>query len=130
MTLVDTSALIEYYRPDGDGTARAAVAEAIAADEVAVNGIVQVELVTFAPDAAALDKLMADFQAFHWLDLDRAVHDEATLLGFALRRQGLTIPATDLIVAACAIRADILLYHVDEHYDQVAEHTGLRARHL
>ncbi len=54
MILVDSSALVEYYRPNGIPEVQAAVTEAIEADAVAVNGIIQVEVLGFASVATAL----------------------------------------------------------------------------
>lgn len=61
LILVDSSAFIEYYRPSGLPSAQAAVAEAIAAERVAVNGIIRVEIVAFAPNDASYRKLVASF---------------------------------------------------------------------
>ena len=44
LILVDSSAFIEYYRPSGLKAVQTAVAEVIASERVAVNGIIQVEI--------------------------------------------------------------------------------------
>ena len=62
MILADSSALIEYYRPSGDPLVRATVAEAVAADSVAINGIIQVELMAFAASQADYDDLAGRLQ--------------------------------------------------------------------
>jgi hypothetical protein len=128
--LLDSSALIEYYRPSGSPAVQAAVAEAISQERAAVNGIIQVEILVFAPDQASYRKLLADFQAFHWLDLGSEEFALATELGFQLRRQGVTVPPTDLMIAASGIQAGATLYHLDAHYDLIAQHSNLSARHL
>jgi predicted nucleic acid-binding protein len=128
--LLDSSALIEYYRSSGSPIVQAAVAKAIAAEHAAINGIIQVEILVFAPDEASYRKLLADFQAFLWLDLGPEEFALATELGFRLRRQGVTVPATDLMIAASALQAGATLYHVDAHYDLIARHSDLSARHL
>jgi predicted nucleic acid-binding protein len=51
-------------------------------------------------------------------------------MGFSLRRKAITIPATDLIIAASAIRAGAVLYHVDGHYDMLSRYYGLKAKNL
>jgi predicted nucleic acid-binding protein len=130
LILVDSSALIEYYRPAGSPAVQAIIAEAIASERVAINGIIQVEIVAYAPNEASYRKLRADFQAFHWLDVGSEEFALATELGFQLRRQGITIPPTDLIIAASGIQAGATLYHVDGHYDLIAQHSNLTARHL
>ena len=130
MILADSSALIEYYRPSGDPLARATVAEAVGADSVAINGIIQVELMAFASGQADYDNLAADFRAFHWLELGRAQFDLAADLGFRLRQDGFTVPPTDLVIAASAIDSNATLYHLDAHYDQIARHSALQATNL
>lgn len=130
MIVVDSSALIEYYRPSGDSRVRDAVAAAIAADQLAVNGIIRVEIFAFAPGEAERRLLAADFEAFHHLDLGPRDFDLACQLGFDLRRRGVTVPATDLIIAASAIHAEAHLYHVDGHFDRVGEVSELNATNL
>ncbi|NJL28623.1 MAG: PIN domain nuclease [Thermoanaerobaculia bacterium] len=130
MIVVDTSALIEYYRPGGTRLAQEAVAEAIELDAAAVNGIIQVELIAFARDDSSQRKLTSDLRCLHYLPLELQVFELSIDLGFGLRRKGITVPATDLIIAASALRAGALLYHLDSHYDQIAQHSALLARNL
>jgi predicted nucleic acid-binding protein len=130
MIVVDSSALIEYYRPSGDPRVRDAVAAAIAADQVAVNGIIRVEILAFAAGEAERRLLASDFEAFHDLDLGPPDFDLACQLGFGLRRRGVTVPATALIIAASAIRAEAHLYHVDGHFDQIAKVSELAVANL
>ncbi|MDD5307721.1 MAG: PIN domain-containing protein [Deltaproteobacteria bacterium] len=130
MILVDSSAFIEFYRPGGIVRARQAVARAIADDEAAVNGVIMAEVLSFAPGADAFARLERDFAAFRWLDLARAEFELACRLGRDLRGKGVSVPATDLVIAASAIRAGAVLYHLDRHYDLVAKASELKARNL
>lgn len=130
MILLDTSALIEFYRPNGDPAVRAVVAEVIAHDQAAVNGIVQVELLAFAAGEQERATLTSDLEALRYLDLDREQLDLACGLGFTLRRGGVTVPATDLVIAASAITARAELYHLDGHFQSIAAVSALEARHL
>jgi predicted nucleic acid-binding protein len=130
MILVDSSAFIEYYRPSGSPRVRAAVADAIAADLVAVNGVVWVEIIAFAATESDYRKLISDFEIFRWLELGSHSFNLASELGFMLRRKGITIPATDLIIAASAVQHEATLYHVDSHYDMLAKHSALRVKNL
>jgi predicted nucleic acid-binding protein len=130
MILVDSSAFIEYYRPGGDPGASDLVARAIHEDLVCINGIVQVEVVSFASSPAAFEALREDFKGFVWLDLPASRFDEATRLGHDLRRIGVTAPPTDLVIASSAMAAGATLYHLDDHFDLIAEHTALASRHI
>jgi predicted nucleic acid-binding protein len=128
MIVADSSALIEYYRRGGSPAVQDAVAAAIADDLLAFNGIILVEIVGFAADERERRALLASFGAFHRLPLEDADFDLAASIGFDLRRRGRTVPATDLIIAACAIRAGAELLHVDDHFADIASVSALISR--
>jgi predicted nucleic acid-binding protein len=128
MIVADSSALIEYYRRGGSPAVQDAVAAAIAEDALAFNGIIFVEVVGFAANERKRRALLQSFAAFHRIALSDGDFDLAASLGFELRRHGRTVPATDLIVAACAIRAGAELLHVDNHFDTIAGISDLAVR--
>jgi predicted nucleic acid-binding protein len=128
MIVADSSALIEYYRRGGSPAVQEAVAAAITEDALAFNGIVFVEVVGFAADEKERRALLASFGAFHRLALEDEDFDLAASIAFDLRRRGRTVPATDLIIAASAIRARAELLHVDDHFDEIATVSALASR--
>lgn len=128
MIVADSSALIEYFRRGGSPAVQEAVAAAITEDALAFNGVIFVEVVGFAHDERERQALLASFGAFHRLALDEADFDLAASIGFDLRRRGRTVPATDLIIAASAIRAEAELLHVDDHFDEIAGASTLVSR--
>src|SRR5260370_33676835 len=128
MIVADSSALIEYFRRGGSPAVQEAVAASIAEDALAFNGIIFVEVVGFAADERERRALVATFGAFRRLELNEADFDLAASIGFELRRRGRAVPATDLIIAACAIRAGAELPHVDDHFDEIAKVSALASR--
>jgi predicted nucleic acid-binding protein len=128
MIVADSSALIEYFRRGGSLAVQEALAAAITEDALAFNGIIFVEVVRFAADERERRALLASFGAFRRLALDDGDFDLAANIGFDLRRSGRTVPATDLIIAACAIRARAELLHVDDHFDEIARVSALVSR--
>jgi predicted nucleic acid-binding protein len=128
MIVADSSALIEYFRRGGLPAVQEAVAAAIGDDALAFNGIIFVEVVGFAADERERRALLASFGAFRRLALEDGDFDLAASIGFDLRRQGRTVPATDLIIAACAIRARAELLHVDDHFADIAKVSALASR--
>ncbi|HVT58880.1 MAG TPA: PIN domain-containing protein [Thermoanaerobaculia bacterium] len=128
MIVADSSALIEYYRRGGSPAVQEAVAAAITDDALAFNGIIFVEVVGFAADERERRALLASFGAFRRLALEDGDFDLAASIGFDLRRHGRTVPATDLIIAACAIRARAELLHVDDHFADIAMVSDLASR--
>jgi predicted nucleic acid-binding protein len=128
MIVVDSSALIEYFRRGGSPAVQEAVAAAISDDLLAFNGIILVEVVGFAADERERRALLASFNAFHRLPLEDGDFDLAASIGFDLRRRGRTVPATDLIIAASAIRARAELLHVDDHFADISGVSALVSR--
>lgn len=128
--LLDSSALIEYYRPQGDPEVQRQVAKVIKAHLVVTNGIVQTELLAFTKTEKAFEALHRDFEAFFWVDLTLIDFKRAAEMGYQLRRQGITVPVTDLVIAASAMQTNATLYHLDAHFDSIQEHCGLKARNL
>ena len=50
-----------------------------------------------------------------------AVWSDAVALASDARKRGITVPATDLLVASCARHHDVPLLHCDRHFDLIAE---------
>ena len=128
MILVDSSCWVEFYRPSGERGVQDAVAEAIETEQVATCGLVKVEILPFVRSPGDYEALLEDFAAYAWLDTREAEYDLAVRLGRALRERGVTVPATDLVIAATAIGHDALLLHADRHFELIAELGDLRQR--
>ena len=121
MTLVDSSAWIEYYRKGGRETYKEWVTRAIEQDEAAVNPIIVTEILAFVHTEREFDTVQSDFSSLHWLPLDESEAEIASRLGFRLRRQGVTIPAADLLIFASAVTSRSALIHHDAHFIQLGD---------
>ncbi len=126
MKLIDSSAWIEYYRKVGNREYKSCISDAIQNNTAAVNGIIYLEILVSTKTQSEYDDILSDFSALHHLELDDRVFQKASKIGFDLRRKGITIPATDLIIAASAIVADVELIHFDSHYSYIAEQYPLK----
>ena len=126
MKLIDISAWIEYYRKDGNKDYKAFISDAIRNNDAAINGIIQLEILVFTKTQSEYNDILSDFSAFHNLELDNSVFQKASEIGFDLRRKGITIPASDLIIAASAIITDSKLIYFDKHYTFIAEYYPLK----
>ncbi len=122
--LVDTSAWIDALRKDGDPEIRGAVRTLVAQGAAVFCDMVLLELWNGArgdEEADLLSELQRDLEcvpitADTWL--------RAMELARACRTRGLTIPATDLLVAACAETHALSLLHHDAHFDLLARSGG------
>ena len=128
MTLIDSSAWIEYYRREGKEEYKSWISNAIQNNLASINGIIQVEILTFTKTEHEYDAIASDFAGLHYLHLDESVFQKAAKIGFDLRRRGITVPGTDLIIAACALQSNAELMHFDAHYNYIAKYHPLNIR--
>ncbi len=130
MNLVDSSAWISYYRSGGSEKLKNLIKDVISIDHVVVNGVIVVEVLSGISKEGEFQKVRSDFGGFHFESLSDADFFEASALGSSLRRKGVTVPATDLIIATSALKAGHTLYHLDNHFDLIAKHAPLKVRNL
>lgn len=126
LVLVDSSVWIAYYQPRGSEDLKAAVKELIERDEVAINGIIAVEVLRGTTSEEDYLRVLSDMEAFNELPLDWSAFRRSSKLGFDLRRRGIAVPTTDIVIAATALESGCSLWHRDNHFDLIAEHTGLK----
>jgi predicted nucleic acid-binding protein len=121
--LIDTSVWIEVLpgRRANDALRRR-VDALLAADRVAVTGMVRLELLGGARTQADWRRLDDLLSALHQLPTDDPHWDDAAQMAFQLRRGGVTVPSTDLLIAAVSARAGAVLLHRDHHFDLMAAH--------
>lgn len=120
MKLVDTSAWIHSLRPDGDPAVAARVRIALEIGEATWCAMVRLELWNGARGDREKKVLREMEQTLTDLPTTAEVWELAVDLAQQAKMKGLTIPATDLLVAACARYHEVGLEHADSHFDQIA----------
>jgi len=125
--LLDTSVWLDVLPPGGTNLSlRDRVDALLAADRVAITGMVRLELLGGARTDREWDQLNNHVSALHQLTVENDIWQEAARMGFQLRRQGVTVPFTDLTIGTVAIDTDSVLPHRDRHFDMMAHHLPLQ----
>lgn len=119
--LIDTSAWIHALRPDGDAVVAAEVRSALEQGEAAWCPLVQLELWNGARGDHEKGVLRQLCEVLPVLPIDDEVWSAAYLLARTARTRGVTVPATDIMVVACARRHGVPLVHADAHFDMIEE---------
>lgn len=101
--LADTSAIIEFFQPGGREDIRQEVGRLLDAGQLAICGIVVAELLQGVRENERQPLLALIEEAQVW-DLKLEDYEKAGELGNGLRRKGLKVPISDLIIAALALR--------------------------
>lgn len=118
--LIDTSAWIEFLRRNGDAQLKSQVADIVASGRAAYTCPVRFELYAGArkPEQTTLAEALSFAEripvtADHW--------DQAAAHAAALRARGVTVPASDLLIATVAATTNNALLARDEHFGLIRE---------
>ena len=127
MVLVDTSSWIHFLRPDGDSAVRARVDGLLRAGTAGWCTLVRLELWNGAGGERER-KVLREFERLvPELAITAEVWNEACELARRCRAAGVTVPATDLLIAACARHHGAQLEQSDGDYEAIARVSGRRA---
>lgn len=124
--LVDTSAWIEFFRPQGNEGMRHRIAQLIDDNEAALCGIVLAELLRGTRSDREYRDLQDRLLTLHYVDTPEYVWVRAGHLGNQLTRKGAVVPTTDLIIACVAMSNGLTLLHQDRHFPLIAKHASLK----
>ena len=120
MILVDSSSWIHFLRPNGDPMVRSRVEAALTSGEACWCPLVRLELW----NGAAGDRDRKSLRDFEAVLPELAVDDEVWAGAYELARRarsaGVSVPATDILIAACARRHGADLETADSDFERLA----------
>ncbi|MHB8520248.1 MAG: PIN domain-containing protein [Limisphaerales bacterium] len=118
MTLVDTSSWIEYLR-QSESAPSTRVEGLVLDGEAAWCDMTLVELWNGVRGAREKRELAEMEKEIIPLPINTEVWRVACRLALRCREAGLTVPANDIVVAACATEYQVELEHCDSHFDKI-----------
>jgi predicted nucleic acid-binding protein len=121
MILIDTSCWIEALRERGDADVRRRVHEHMHGGRACWTPVVRLELWNGARGDREKKVLREFEQVLPELEMSAEVWDIACDLARRARASGLTIPVTDLLIAACARHHDVEVESTDEHFAELGK---------
>lgn len=119
MILVDTSSWIHFLRTDGDPLARGRVLDALDNGQARLCPIVQLELWNGASGKREIHILNQFASTIPELAINTAVWQLAYETARQLRSRGITIPASDVLIAACAKYHGATLETTDSDFELI-----------
>ena len=116
--LVDTSIWIEYFnRPDSKQGG--SLHTLLKNGRVIVAGLVLTELLRGARLEKEFKLIAESMTALPFLETTLTTWIETGRIGYSLRRKGVTIPTTDLVIASIAIENNCLVFTLDPHFNEI-----------
>ena len=130
MVLIDTSAWVFALKKDFHPLVKERIEEILAESDVAINGIIELELLDGARTKREYDRLKSRLDALSYIETTKTLWDSASRLAFALKQKGIAVPYADILISASALQEKALLLHADAHFDTIAKHADLKVESL
>lgn len=124
--LVDTSVWIFALRKDFIPEVKDRIDNLLKENAVITTGIVKLEILGGTKTEKEFQRLKTRLDALDMVETDTALWEGAYGLAFKLRRKGITVPYTDILIAECALRTEATVVHADAHFDLMANHARLK----
>ena len=118
MKLVDTSSWVEYLR-GRESEAGDNVEVLFLSGEAAWCDMTLVELWHGVRGAKEKRELAEMENEVERIPVDATVWRLASKLALRCREKGITIPTSDIVIAACAVAHKLELEHCDKHFDDI-----------
>lgn len=130
MILIDSSLWILGFKSNGSEEIKKMLGELLDKDLVATCGMILLEILQGSRNKTEYDELAVELDALHYCETNKEVWERSAQLGFDLRRKGLTIPATDILIASVALFYDFMLFHADHHFEMIAKNIPLKSKQI
>jgi predicted nucleic acid-binding protein len=124
--LVDTSAWIHALRKDSTPLIRERIAQLLSIESIMITDMIKLELLGGTKTEKEFSRLKNRLDSIDTIPINSSVWDESFNLAFKLRRHGITVPYTDILIAACALKSGAVLLHCDAHFEMIAKKTTLK----
>jgi len=124
--LVDTSAWLLALRKDFIPEVKDRIDRLLKEDAIITTGIIRLEILGGTKTEKDFQRLKNRFDALDSVETDNSLWQNACELGFNLRRKGVTVPHTDILITACALKTGAIIVHADKHFDLMAKHLRVK----
>lgn len=117
--LVDTSVWIEFFRGKKN-IIKKRLEKLLDENQAVVSGIILAELLTGISNEKDQRFLEECFLGLPYLETTREMFTAAGKMGAALRKKGITLPISDLLIAALARTHALTVLTLDNHFQTLA----------
>lgn len=116
--IIDTSIWIDYFK-NKSSIYSGKVDSLLLTDSVYINGIVLAEILQGIKGENEKNVVSSLFEAIHYLEISMKDWKLAGEISGKLRTKGITLPLTDVSIAANAINNNAAVFTLDKHFDMI-----------
>jgi len=115
--LVDTSVWIDYFRDNSHTTEF--LEKQLLEDNVYIVGIIVSELLQGIKNETDREIIRNSLDAINYINMNYADWIRAGDISYSLRKNGVTLPLTDIAIAAAAIENKLTVVTNDKHFKSI-----------
>jgi hypothetical protein len=115
--IVDTSVLIDFLKDKKPNAA--AVASLVTSRRIRTTGVIMAELLQGARTSKEEAYVVELLEGIPAIEVSSAVWLNAGRLSCSLRKKGITIPLSDIAIAALAIEHNLSVFTLDGHFKDI-----------
>ena len=124
--IVDSSAWIESFRPEGRAKLKEKVKELLTEGSILLPGIIKAEILRGTKSRKEYKMLDDLLNGLAYLPVEENFWSRLARFSFDLVREGVAVPLVDTYIALLAIENNASLLHRDQHFDLIAQKTNLQ----
>ncbi len=118
MVVVDTAVWVDFFRGTNE-PARAVLRNLIRSQEAVLTGVVLAEVLQGVRSPQEATRVRSQFISLPYLEATRETWSDAGSLSAELRRKGVTLPLSDLVIATLAVEHDTEVFTTDAHFGKI-----------
>lgn len=117
--LADTSIWIEFFKPAPASELGDRLEACIVENSIWVAGIVIYELVQGVRSGTEKTRILETLSSLKYAEMTKALWQKSGELSSALRKKGVTIPLSDIILATISIEYNLQIFTIDNHFKDI-----------
>ncbi len=123
--LVDTSIWVEFFRGRIPAI-RKWMLELLDANMVVINGAVLSELLVGARGKKEINFVIERLSMLDYLEADQAFFMECGVLGNQIRKSGINMSLSDIMITAHARMNNLIILTMDKHFESIGKEIGVQ----
>jgi tRNA(fMet)-specific endonuclease VapC len=116
--IADTSVWIEFFRNETSPVSSYLKSQ-LRSGKVVITGMILAEILQGIKSNREVLLVKGNLESLPFIEINKAVWQQAGEMSATLRRKGITIPLSDIIIACAALIAGFEIYTLDPHFDKI-----------
>ena len=117
--IADTCVWIEFFKSRSGSVIGKELEELIVNDSVCVSGIIVYELTQGVKSDAEKAKIINALSNLKCMEMSKHLWQKAGDISGLLRKNGLNIPLSDILIASIAIEHNLSVFTIDGHFEKI-----------